>query len=131
MKEALFITRHVMPWIRYCKKKKSPLSQIVFEAKVVSSKEKSINNGSFEQHQLPSLRKASSSSGITFKIPDGSGIKTPFDGVHISNAKAFIAIYFDLRGWCVIDIDTWDRRDKKNVTWEDCKLMAQCWYNKR
>ena len=120
--EALFITNYVMPFIREHKKL---YGQIVAEGKSVK---KAVSDSLFEPQQLPSLRLATTDEGISFKIPDGSGIATPFDCIHISNAKAFVAVHFDAHGWCLIDIHVWDKKPKEHMTFDDCIRISDHYY---
>lgn len=121
-REAQFITTQVMPWVREHKKL---YPQIVAEGKEVKV---SIGDNDFEPQQLPSLRSATTDTGISFKIPDGSGVATPFDCIHISNAKAFVAVMFRGQGWCLIDIHTWDNKLKERLTWQESLEIADFYY---
>jgi hypothetical protein len=122
-REAKFITNHVGPWM---KTKGSNFEQpIVYEAKEV---ETTCYDSKFEPQQLPSLRQAASSDGLHVKIPDGSGLATPFDGFFISNALAFVAIEYRKKGWAMITIQEWDERTVDKVDWEEAKKMSDFWY---
>lgn len=111
-----------MPWLRA---NRHLYKQLVVEAKEVKV---SICDTDFEPQQLPSLRLADSDTGISFKIPDGSGIFTPFDCISISNAKALVAIMFRDVGWCLIDIKDWDRKPKEHLNWDDAKSISDYYY---
>lgn len=121
-REANFITNYVMGWIREHKKL---YPQIVAEGKEVKV---SIGDNDFEPQQLPSLRSATTDTGISFKIPDGSGVATPFDCIHISNAKAYVAVMFRGQGWCLIGIHTWDKKPKERLTWQESVAISEYWY---
>lgn len=117
-REEHFITTFVMPWIRGQKNS-------CFEAKETDT---SIDDSSFEPQQLPSLRKANSKTGLSFKIPDGSGRATPFDGINVCNMKAYVAIMYRGKGFCFIKIKDWDSRKKKKVDWEYAKTLTDKYY---
>ena len=122
-REAKFITHHVGPWM---KTKGADFPEpIVYEAKEV---ETTCYDSKFESQQLSSLRQAASADGLHVKIPDGSGLATPFDGFFICQAIAFVAIQYRNKGWCLIDIETWDNRTVDKVDWEEAKKMSDFWY---
>ena len=121
-REALFITEKVRPWIL---KHSDKFKNIVFEAKET---ENTICDNDFEPQQLPSLEAASAAFGLYCKIPDGSGIATPFDGFHIANAKAFVAIEFRDKGWVMIDYEKWKKKTVRRIGWDAAKDLTNFWY---
>ena len=126
-REATFISNHVGPWMRTrgrairCETGKD----ITFEAKETAT---TISDKEFEPQQLPSLRESASEAGLYVKIPDGSGLATPFDGFFIADAYALVAIQYRDKGWVLIPIDKWDNRIKERVDWEYAKELADYWY---
>jgi len=118
-REALATTVYFMPWIRSHK-------DTCFEAKETAT---TVNDSSFEPHQLPSLRKASCDEGLSFKIPDGSGHTTPFDGMHVSNLTAYVAVMYRNKGWAMINIKDWDSRTVDRVNFEYAKQISTTWFN--
>ena len=122
-RQATFITNHVGPWMRT----RAHIFDcpVTFEAKETAT---TIGDNDFEPQQLPSLRQSASPQGLYAKIPDGSGLATPFDGFFISNAYALVAIQYRGKGWCLIPIDKWDNRKVDRVDWEYAKLLADYWY---
>ncbi len=122
-REATFITNHVGPWMKA--KGSSFCRPVVYEAKETTT---TCYDNKFEPQQLPSLRQAASSTGLHIKIPDGSGIATPFDGFFIANAYALVAIQYRNKGWVLIEISKWDNRKKDKVDWEYAKELADFWY---
>tara|TARA_R110000851_G_scaffold58128_1_gene135012 strand:+ start:1757 stop:2146 length:390 start_codon:yes stop_codon:yes gene_type:complete len=122
-REAKFITNHVGPWM---KTKGGEFGvPIVYEAKEV---ETTCYDSEFETQQLPSLRQAASWGGLHVKIPDGSGLATPFDGFFIAGAYAVVAIEYRKKGWVLIEISEWDERTVDKVDWEEAKKMSDFWY---
>ena len=125
--EAAFITNHVGPWMRT----KAPAIRLetgkdtTYEAKETAT---TMYDSLFEPQQLPSLRQSASPSGIHVKIPDGSGLATPFDGFFIANAYALVAIQYRNKGWVLIEISKWDNRTKDKVDWKYAKELADFWY---
>ena len=126
-REASFITNHVGPWMRT----KAPAIRLetgkdtTYEAKETAT---TMYDSLFEPQQLPSLRQSASPSGIHVKIPDGSGLATPFDGFFIANAYALVAIEYRNKGWVLIEISKWDNRTKDKVDFEYAKELADFWY---
>ena len=126
-REASFITNHVGPWTRtkapgiYLETGKNS----TYEAKETAT---TMYDSLFEPQQLPSLRQSASMSGLHVKIPDGSGLATPFDGFFIANAYALVAIEYRNKGWVLIEISKWDNRTKDKVDWEHAKELADFWY---
>jgi hypothetical protein len=126
-REATFITNHIGPWMRvrgYSIRLQTG-KDITFEAKETAT---TIGDNDFEPQQLPSLRQSASPQGLYVKIPDGSGLATPFDGFFIANAYALVAIQYRGKGWVLIPIDKWDNRKVHRVDWEYAKLLADYWY---
>ena len=122
-REATFITNHVAPWMRT--RGASFGRPIACEAKETAT---TMYDSKFEPQQLPSLREASSSGGLYSKIPDGSGLATPFDLFFMANAYALVAIQYRQKGWVLIEISKWDNRTKDKVDWEYAKELADYWY---
>jgi hypothetical protein len=126
-REATFITNHVGPWMKTKGEqiKRETGCNIVYEAKET---ETACYDAKFEPQQLPSLRQAASSTGLHVKIPDGSGLATPFDGFFISDAYSLVAIQYRKKGWALIEISIWDERKKDKVDWEYAKTISDFWY---
>lgn len=126
-REATFITNHVAPWMRTkgAAIRHSTGKNITFEAKETDT---TIGDNDFEPQQLPSLRQSASPQGLYVKIPDGSGLATPFDGFFIADAYALVAIQYRDKGWCLISVDKWDSRTIHRVDWEYAKQLADYWY---
>lgn len=122
-REATFITNHVGPWMRT--KGHTFGRPITYEAKETST---TMYDGKFEPQQLPSLRESASPQGHHVKIPDGSGLATPYDGYFIAGAYALVAIQYRKKGWVLIPIDKWDNRTIDKVDWEYAKQLADYWY---
>jgi len=122
-REATFITNHVAPWMRT--RAHTLEKPVTCEAKETAT---TIGDNDFEPQQLPSLRESASEKGLYVKIPDGSGLATPFDSFFIANAYALVAIEYRGKGWCLIPIDKWDKRTQPRVDWEYAKLLADYWY---
>ena len=126
-REAIFITNHVGPWMNT----KGPAlrlaleKDITYEAKETAT---TMYDSKFEPQQLPSLRESASREGLHVKIPDGSGLATPFDGFFIANAYALVAIQYRKKGWVLINIEAWDNREHDKVDWEYAKELADFWY---
>lgn len=126
-REAKFITNHVGPWMRT----KGPgivkeTGKIpTYEAKETDT---TMYDSKFETQQLPSLRESASPKGLHVKIPDGSGLATPFDGFFVANAYALVAIEYRKKGWVLIPIDVWDSRKIDKVDWGHAKELADYWY---
>lgn len=126
-RESFFISSCVGPWMM-TKGKEIKLAtgkNITYEAKETAT---TCYDSKFEPQQLPSLRQSASPQGLHVKIPDGSGLATPFDGFFISDAKAYVAIQYRKKGWVLIDIDVWDNRKVDKVDWEHAKELAEYWY---
>lgn len=126
-REATFITNHVGPWMKTkgAEIKRDTGKNIVYEAKETAT---TCYDSKFEPQQLPSLRQSASPEGLHVKIPDGSGLATPFDGFFIADAYALVAIEYRGKGWVLINIDVWDNRSVDKVDWEEAKKMADFWY---
>jgi hypothetical protein len=126
-RESSFISQHVGPWMR----SKAPAikretgKDTTFEAKETAT---TCYDSKFEPQQLPSLRESASPSGLYVKIPDGSGLITPFDGFFIADAYALVAIQYRKKGWVLINIEVWDNRKIDKVDWEYAKELADFWY---
>lgn len=126
-REATFITHHVGPWMKTkgATIKRETGKNITYEAKETAT---TCYDNLFETQQLPSLRLSASPEGLHVKIPDGSGLATPFDGFFISDAYALVAIQYRNKGWVLIEISKWDNRTKDKVDWEYAKELADFWY---
>lgn len=126
-RELIFITNHVAPWMRTkgASIRLAKGKDITFEAKETAT---TVGDNDFEPQQLPSLRESASPQGLYVKIPDGSGLATPFDGFFIADAYALVAIEYRGKGWCLIDVYKWDCRHTERVTWEYAKELADYWY---
>lgn len=122
-RESTFVTKHVGPWMMT--KGKSFKQSVTYEAKETAT---TIGDNDFEPQQLPSLRQSASPEGHHIKIPDGSGLATPYDGYFIKNAYALVAIEYRGKGWCLIPIHKWDNRTIPRVDWEYSKLLSDYWY---
>jgi hypothetical protein len=126
-RESSFITHKVGPWMVA----KAPAicletgKNTTYEAKETAT---TCYDSKFEPQQLPSLRQSASPGGLHVKIPDGSGLATPFDGFFIANAYALVAIEYRKKGWVLIEISKWDNRTKDKVDWEYAKELADFWY---
>ena len=122
-REAKFISNHVGPWMKT--KARTFGNSLVYEAKETAT---TCYDSKFEPQQLPSLRQSASPEGIHVKIPDGSGLATPFDGFFVANAYALVAIEYRNKGWVLIEISVWDNRKIDKVDWEYAKELADYWY---
>jgi len=122
-REATFLTNHVGPWM--LTKAAAIGRAITIEAKETAT---TIGDNDFEPQQLPSLRQSASPQGLYIKIPDGSGLATPFDSFFVANAYALVAIEYRGKGWCLIPVDKWDSRTTHRVDWEYAKQLADYWY---
>lgn len=122
-REANFITNHVGPWMRT--KGHTFGRPITYEAKETAT---TMYDSKFEPQQLPSLRESASPQGHHVKIPDGSGLATPYDGYFIAGAYALVAIQYRKKGWVLIPIEKWDNRTIDKVDWEYAKQLAGYWY---
>lgn len=120
--EAQYTTKFVMPWSRQYRKL---YPNHVIEAKYSFS---TICDTDFEPQQLPSLRSAKQ--GISTKIADGSGKAAPADIISVKG-RGFIAAIYHQKGWAIIPINVWDKREIEHVTWEDAKKLAIHYYNER
>ena len=123
-REATFITNHVAPWMRT--KGHTFGCPITYEAKETAT---TMYDSKFEPQQLPALRESASPQGHHIKIPDGSGLATPYDGFFIANAYALVAIQYRKKGWVLIPVDKWDNRTVDKVDWEYAKTLADYWYS--
>ena len=126
-REATFITNHVGPWMKTkgAEIKRETGKNVTYEAKETAT---TTYDSKFEPQQLPSLRLSASEKGIHVKIPDGSGLATPFDGFFISDAYALVAIEYRKKGWVLIEISVWDNRKIDKVDWEYAKELSDYWY---
>lgn len=123
-RESHFITNHVGPWMKT--KAHTFNTPLTYEAKETAT---TMYDSKFETQQLPSLRQSASSEGLHVKIPDGSGLATPFDGFFVANAYALIAIEYRKKGWVLIEISVWDNREIDKVDWEYAKELSDFWYS--
>lgn len=122
-REAAFLTNHVGPWILT---KAAILGRVITcEAKETDT---TVGDNNFEPQQLPSLRQSASAKGLYVKIPDGSGLATPFDSFFVANAYALVAIQYRGKGWVLIEISKWDNKLFDRVDWEYAKELADYWY---
>ncbi len=126
-RESHFITNHVAPWMvtKGAVIRLDTGKDITYEAKETAT---TMYDSKFEPQQLPSLRESASDKGLHVKIPDGSGLVTPFDGFFIANAYALVAIEYRKKGWVLINIDTWDNRKTQRVDWKYAKELSDFWY---
>ena len=106
------------------------LPSFIFEAKVCNlTKKKSIGLYCFEDHQLPTLRKAVGR-GLWYKHPD-LGHRTPGDGMFFKG-EAYVALYWYmprvLKHCHLIRIQDFDKffegADKRSIRQEEAEEIA-------
>jgi|TARA_R100001530_G_scaffold100538_1_gene69890 hypothetical protein len=108
------ITPRVLKWFS----KNYPFS-VALEIK--ATKTNSIPGSALKSHQKKALIAVQSEAGLSYKIPDASYLRLPFDAFQLKNTKSFVVACFLEKGICLaIPPEKW--RGAKYNPMSDCSI---------
>jgi len=108
------VTPKVLKWFY----KNYPFS-VALEIK--ATKTNSIPRSALKAHQKKALIAVRSKAGLSYKIPDASHLRLPFDAIQLKNTEAFVVACFLEQGVCLaIPPEKWDGAKYKPMS--DCVI---------